>query len=139
MTSYIDANIFIYAVNSSSVNFQQCKDFLMKIAKGEIEAATSFLAWDEFFWATKRNLGLELAKMESSKFLDMPNLKFIVADEAIIRTAQKLTESAGLDPRDAIHAASAISRGIKQIVSDDPDFDAVKELKRIQVEEFGKA
>ncbi|HEY3128917.1 MAG TPA: PIN domain-containing protein [Acidobacteriota bacterium] len=41
-----------------------------------------------------------------------------------------------LKPRDAIHAASALSRGIREIVSEDSDFDAIKELQRKSIRKF---
>jgi len=134
---YVDSNIFIYAAASKSDRLVSLsKNILSEITEGEIQAFTSVLTWDEFFWVTKRILGPELAKTESSKFLDMPNLRFIAADEMIIRNAQRVAENYNLKPRDAIHAASAISRGIKKIISDDTDFDNIKELRRIPIEKF---
>lgn len=132
---YIDSNVFIYAVTSKSDEVVSLsKNIMSKITEGEMQAFTSVLTWDEFFWVTKKIIGLELAKIESSKFLGMPNLRFISADEVIIRSAQRLIENYNLTPRDAIHAASAISHGIKQIITDDPDFDKLKEIKRVPIE-----
>ena len=134
---YVDANIFIYSVTSKSGEIVSlCRNVLSKIVEGEEQGFTSVLTWDEFFWITRRVLGFEHAKVESAKFLNTPNLKFILADEKIVRNAQTLTELYGLKPRDAIHAASALSHGITRFVSSDPDFDAVKELKRIPIGEF---
>lgn len=131
---YIDANIFIYAVNSKSENSIICKNIIIDIAEGKINAATSVLTWDEFSWVTKRILGRGLAKIESSKLLNMPNLKFLAADETVIRSAQKITENYNIDPRDAIHAATASNNNINLFISDDPDFDGIKEFKRIPIE-----
>ena len=41
-----------------------------------------------------------------------------------------------MKPKDAIHSACAIKNGIKEIISDDPDFDTLKEAKRILLEEL---
>jgi predicted nucleic acid-binding protein len=39
----------------------------------------------------------------------------------------------GLKPCYAIHAASAINRKLKLMISDDQDFDGIKEIKRIPI------
>ncbi len=44
-----------------------------------------------------------------------------------------MAETYLLNPRDAIHCASAITKGLNVIVSDGADFDAVKEIKRIAI------
>ena len=38
-----------------------------------------------------------------------------------------------LKPRDAAHAAVCLSSGVFQIVSDDSDFDEIKELTRVKL------
>ena len=58
----------------------------------------------------------------------------MAVEESTIRRAQRFVEKYKLKPRDAIHAATAISHGISQIISDDPDFDKVSELERIGLE-----
>jgi len=133
---YVDSNVFIYSVVSKSKLASLSKNIILQIAEGKIDGATSILTWDEFFWVVRKTLGQEFAEIEGPRFLNIPNLKFIAADELIITKAQKIIEDYKLKPRDSIHAASAISRNIKEIISDDPDFDKIKEIKRIPIEKF---
>ncbi len=134
---YVDSNVFVYSVLSKSEKLSMLtKNILLQIAEGKVSAVTSVLTWDEFVWVARKTLGLGLAAIEGSKFLNLPNLKFIPADEFIIREAQRILELYKLKPRDAIHAATAVSSGIREIVTDDPDFDAIKEVKRIPIEKF---
>ncbi len=134
---YIDSNVFIYSVISNSEELSALtKNILLKIAEGKLSAITSVLTWDEFVWIARRTLGPDLAEIEGSKFLNLPNLKFVSTDEHVIREAQRILEEYKLKPRDAIHAAAAISSGVTEIITDDQDFDAVKELKRVSIEKF---
>jgi len=130
---YLDTNIFIYPISGTGIKSESCINILSKVFKGELEAATSILTWDEFQYSLRKIIGKEKAIEESSIFLKSPNLKFIKADSEIISKAQELTEKYTLKPRDAIHAATAIINKIPKIVSDDSDFDKVKEIKRIKI------
>ena len=73
-----------------------------------------------------------LALAEGRRFLEFPNLKFLKVDGPTVSRAQELISKYEIKPRGAIHAACALENGIKEIVSDDPDFDEVKELKRVK-------
>ncbi len=128
---YLDANIFAYTVTGDSKQSESCLSIIKKVITGEIEACTSLLTWDEVLYALKREIGRAKALEEGRKFLEIPHLFFIEVDDGIITKAQSMAELYHLDPRDAIHAATAILNGCKEIISDDKDFDAVKELKRI--------
>jgi predicted nucleic acid-binding protein len=97
---------------------------------------TSFLTWDEVVWNIRKHKDRGIAVSEGRQFLSFPNLIFIHVDETIISIAQNIMERYGTKPRDSIHASSAISHGAKEIISSDPDFDKVKELKRIPIEKF---
>lgn len=135
--SYLDSNVFIYPVvadEKTEVKSKLSKDILIKVESGELEAATSFLTWDELVWSVKRIIDSETAKQEGKKFLDFSNLKMLNIDSGVINEAQKLLEKYNLKPRDSIHAACAIKNNIGEIITDDSDFDKVKELKRISLE-----
>ncbi len=130
---YLDSNIFLYPVLYSDKKSAICKEILMKVAKNEIKASTSLLTWDEIVFAVKKLVGNDFAIAQGDKFLKFPNLIFIKVDESVISSAQAIIAQYGLNPRDAIHVASALIHGCEEFVSDDSDFDKVKEIKRIKI------
>jgi predicted nucleic acid-binding protein len=131
---YVDANIFIYPaiydVRKDKLA-ASAKEILVKIADGEIEAATSFLTWDELTWVVRKWIGKSSAVKEGEKFLQFPKIDMVEVDKTVISKAQELAGKYNLKPRDAIHVASALLNGMKEIISDDSDFDVVKEISRI--------
>ena len=64
------------------------------------------------------------------KLLDFPDLEFIDVDKLTISMAQILIDKYHIRPRDSIHIASALNKNIKTVISDDKDFDKVKEITR---------
>ena len=68
---------------------------------------------------------------QGKKLLGFPNLKFITTDDSIISHAKRLLEKFRINPRDAIHVASALEKKIPEIISDDADLDIIKEIRRI--------
>lgn len=133
---YVDANVFISSFLSQGQKTEHCKSILSRIASNDIPAFTSLLTWDEIAWIARKRLSIEDSIEEGKKFLEFPYLRLVEVNELIIKMAQDMMERYNLKPRDAIHAATAISNGIKEIVSDDPDFDVIKEIKRIPIEKF---
>jgi len=132
--AYIDSNIFIYPViykSETEEKARKAKEILLMIEHGEIPAYTSSLTWDEVVWVVSRTLGKEDGIQQGRKLLGFPNLEFIEVDKNVLSMAQTLLNRYDrLNPRDSIHIASALSKKIKQIISDDKDFDIVKEIKR---------
>lgn len=130
---YLDTNIFLYPQTGANTLSGACVAILEKAARGQISAGTSVLTWDEFHYALqkKKELGKSAATTQSKLFLQLPGITFFAVTLDIVSKAQEIVELCHLDPRDAIHAATAILNGCKEIVSDDKDFDVVKGLKRI--------
>jgi len=135
---YLDANIFLSAIVNPPADEQSkiCNKILMKIVSKELLATTSFLTWDEVVFIIKKTLGKNIASVEGKKFLCFPNLTFLNINQEVILLAQDLLTKYDLNPRDAIHAASALFNNIDEIISDDSDFDQIKEIKRIKPEKF---
>lgn len=136
--TYLDANVFVYAVGNDDRKSKICIEIIKKLLRKEIKGETSLLTWDEFIHSVRKQYGGGVAVEEGKKFLKFPNLIFLEVDKNVISKAQELIEKYNLKPRDAIHAASALINGINEIISDDSDFDNIKELRRIKLEEFGK-
>ena len=132
---YIDVNVFIYPVVNPITDSKALasKEILDNIINNKFFAITSFLSWDEFVFTIRKLLGKDIAVEEGKKFLVFPNLKFIKVENDIIQKAQDLISKYNLKPRDAIHSASAIIHNAEGIITDDPDFDKLTEVKRIKL------
>ena len=130
---YIDTNIFVYAIMNNDYKGIECRKILSKIGKKQEKGFTSYITWDEVVFIIEKYKGREIALKEGEKILRFPNLEFIDLNNQIVNKAQEIIMNYNLKPRDAIHTASAIVSNIKEIVSDDLDFDKVKEIKRIKI------
>ena len=126
---YLDSNIIICASLTKGVEGQKARELVKLIRKGETEACTSYLTWDEVFWTIIKHRGFHVAFEAAKALVEMPNLRLINVDRSVIDGASELVEEHRLKPRDAIHAASAIQMGA-EMLSEDRDFDKVKGLKR---------
>jgi len=130
---YIDSNVFIYPAiyqAEAQQKAKKAKEILLKIESGELTAYTSTLTWDEVTWVVSKVLSRDDGIRQGKKLLGFPNLEFIDVDEGTLTVAQMLLDKYKLSPRDSIHIASALNRKIKTIISDDQDFDQVKEITR---------
>jgi predicted nucleic acid-binding protein len=127
---YLDANVFIFAnLNSQSIG-DAARSLLRDVQVGKVEAATSTLSFDELTWAVKKNRSPEDSVVAGEAFLNMPRLKLVEVDADLLAGALKVTKEYALDPRDSIHAASAVKEGADVVVSTDRHFEKVKELRR---------
>ncbi len=129
---YIDTNVFIAAIQLDP----NAMKILLDVATGVLKASTSCLTWDEFVWTVRKTISIEASKDKGDKFLAIPNLEFIDVRLDIIQKAQELARTHGLKPRDSIHVACAMSKNIKEIITDDQDFNGIDGLKRIPIVEF---
>ena len=126
---YLDANVFIYAAINTEEIGEKGRTLLQKIQQGDQKGATSVLTFDQVFWSIKKRKP-ELAQETSYALLNFPNLEIIPADRKLALFALKIINEYNLAPRDALHAATAITSKADYIVSTDPHFDKIKELKR---------
>ena len=131
---YIDSNVFIYPIlyeEEQEPKVKQAIETLRDVENGKMPAFTSTLTWDEVVWVVRKTMGRDEAASQGQKLLGFLNLSWIPVDENILNRAQSLINKYSLLPRDSIHVSSAIERKIATIISDDKDFDEVKEIKRI--------
>jgi len=130
---YIDTNIFLNPILYDSNKNQEAKkskNFLEEIITNKKIGFTSVLTWDEFVWIIRKTLGINIAKEKGEQFLVFPNLKIVKLSLTTINRAQDLISNYHIQPRDAIHAASALENKINKIISFDGDFDIINEIER---------
>jgi len=127
---YLDSNVFIYAALNTEEIGNRARNLLLKVQREEEKAFSSALTFDELVWAVKKYRTLEDAIIAGEAFLNLRGLNLIPVNGDLLASALEMIRKYGLDPRDSIHAASAISHKVETIVSMDEHFDKIKELKR---------
>lgn len=134
--AYLDTSVFVASTLDTGVNGEKARNIIDAVQQNHINGYTSVLTFDESVFIVRKFRGFENSLAAGDDFLNIPNMSFIDATYQIISMAQELIKKYRLRPRDAIHAACAIHKDIKIIVSDDADFDYVKELERKSIREF---
>jgi uncharacterized protein len=127
---YLDANVFIYSSLNRKLIGERSRSIIRDVQEGKISAGTSALSFDELVWAVKKERGETEAIVAGQTILNTPNLAILEINQGILNSALSLIKRYHMNPRDSIHAASAIDAGAELIVSEDPDFDALTEIKR---------
>ena len=118
-------------------------DEMLTLAKDHVnewafDKAKSYQRSDEIFNKITKLKDKKFALIVSKLFLNLKNLNFINADLEIINYSHSLLEKYDLGPRDAIHLACALSKGINNIISNDKDFDKISEIKRFDIKDIHK-
>jgi predicted nucleic acid-binding protein len=127
---YLDSNVFIYAALSVDEIGEKARALLRKVQRGEEQASSSMLTFDELVWAVKKYRTIEDAINAGEAFLNFPNIKLTIVDGELLTLALNLIRKYKLDSRDSIHAATAILEKAEAIISTDPHFDKIKETQR---------
>jgi predicted nucleic acid-binding protein len=135
-TFYIDSNVFLYPVLYNDMKESEtAREILAEIEGKNIQAYTSTLTWDEVSYVVERIFGKTDSIEVGKRFLNFPFLRFIPVDDEIIRRSQVIREKYNLKPRESIHLSCAIERNISKIITDDADFDGIKEITRIPIKQ----
>jgi predicted nucleic acid-binding protein len=127
--------VFIYACLETDGLGLKARGLLRRVEKGELEASTSTLTFDEVAWAVKRHRGLDHAASAGEALVNMVGLQLVPVDENIVRSSITLMRCYSFDPRDSIHAASSIRSGAEAIVSTDQHFDRMERPVRREIKD----
>ena len=100
------------------------------ISEKKMICAASYLVIDEVIWVLRKHVGKKDSIKIVKTLLSLP-IKWIEFDKSITLSMIEILEKTKLDPRDAIHLASMKKLGLSSIISEDSDFDKIKEIQRI--------
>ncbi len=126
------ANFFVFALLDNTRRGEKARAMQERIIGGE-HAVTSSLTLDELLWVLVKNNRKGLIEDAIDDIYSMPNLTIASVSASAPKNAVKYIKGHNLKPRDAIHLAVMEELGVKDIVSDDADFDRVKGIKRIDI------
>jgi len=133
---FIDTNIFLYSVGRDHALKPPSVATIQKIRDGNILAVINTEIIQEILYRfqsiKKLQVGIQLAKeamLISSRILPVTQTDLSLAIE-LLEIHPKV------ETRDAFHAATMLNNGIKKIISTDPHFDFMPEIKRIDPVHF---
>ncbi len=132
---YIDSNIFIFAAINQDENGERCRNIIKLIEEEKISCAASYLIIDEIIWVLKKKIGKKDAITIIKAILSLP-IKWLDINESSIIRMVDILENTNIEPRDALHIACMLNNGLSTILSEDKDFDRIKNVKRIGAKEY---
>jgi predicted nucleic acid-binding protein len=127
----LDSTIFIYAVGGEHHYRDPCRQLIRALRASAFPGEVSVLAVEETLHQRTRRTGDRVLAREIAE--SIPDL-CTIHDLTIADTRLGLRlygESRRLNARDAMHAATALNRGIPTIISPDSAFDDVAGLERL--------
>ncbi|RLG73741.1 MAG: PIN domain nuclease [Thermoprotei archaeon] len=134
MKAFIDANFLVYLNTLRDRGVLSLFENFFEKLLTEYVLFTDILVLDEVLYVSKSKY--KVPYPITIKFLNRLIPKYINIAPLTLKEyvkAVEIVEQYGLKPSDAIHAATCIINNIKYIVSEDQEFDKIKNIERIWI------
>lgn len=128
---FIDANLIMYSMGGGHPLRDPCREVFEKIRSGRIIVVTNTEVLQEILYRYFSIRKPALGEMAYQSMVQICVEIFPVTRAETDKALEILKSHERITSRDAIHAATMINNGIKEILSIDPHFDLVREIKRI--------
>ena len=134
MKAFIDAPLLVYLNTMSDPRARKFyEDFYIRTLT-DYKLYTDVLVLDEVIYISRRKYGIPY--YVSLKFIEsivLPYVSIINLGEDEYKLAARILVEYSLKPSDSIHLGAMLSNGINLIISEDKEFDRVKEVKRLWI------
>jgi len=136
MSAYLDTNVFFFAGfgEETDPRTQKAREILLRMAEGKETFYTSLITIDELIWAAMKQKKDRKTAIQQGFRLHQLSIKFVPLISSISLKALHLMQRYQINPRDALHTASCLEVKADRIITDDADFDEIKEVKRVKLE-----
>lgn len=133
-----DTAVFVYAFGTDHPYRQPCRRVVELAAEGRLAGEASVELVQEVAYVRHRRLGdRDAAAADAAAVAALCRLHPFTEDD--LRLALRLfRDLPALSPRDAVHAATALNRGIDAILATDRAFADVPGVERIDPTEVGR-
>ena len=129
--AFLDTNVFLYAIGAESPHRGPCRDVLAAIGKGEIDAVTSSEVLQELLHLRTRRVSLHDGIQAARSAAAMVAEVLPVRGDDVLAACKILEKHPQMSARDALHVAVMKASRVHILISVDKDFDAVKDIKRV--------
>jgi predicted nucleic acid-binding protein len=128
----VDAKVFMYAAGAAHPYKAPSAGFLLRIARGEVDAAVDAEALQEILHRYRAMGRWEDGRQVYESARRIVPITIPITVEILDTTRDLLSSYRQLTVRDAVHAAVALSAEAEAICSYDRDFDCIPTLRRMQ-------
>lgn len=130
MKVFLDASFLIYLNTMTSVDRKELDDLFRKLLEESL--FTNLLVIDETLYISERKFGFPYdLTLDFIKRIVLPYAEIIPIEEENLKIFEKYLLTYTMKPSDAIHLATMEKADVNYIVTEDEDFDKVKEVKRV--------
>jgi len=132
MIEFIDSNIPMYVAGRAHPHKEPATAYLRRVARRRVRAVSDVEVLQEILHRYHYLRELEKGFQVFQTFVMIVPVIHPVRLEDMLDARSLLEKHTALKPRDAVHAAVMLRRGIRTIVSYDRDFDEVPGISRIE-------
>ena len=129
---YLDANVFVYAVERVAPYADALRSLFQSITSGETPAVTSEITLAETLVKPFRTEDVELEAAFRSA-LGAPGMTLVVVSHAVLVQAARLRAVSSVKLPDAIHAATAQLSGCDVLLTNDTGIGAVPGVEVVRL------
>ncbi|HEX5760806.1 MAG TPA: type II toxin-antitoxin system VapC family toxin [Thermoanaerobaculia bacterium] len=127
---FLDANVLMYAAGKDHPYREPCREVLRRIETEDLLVVTNVEVLQELLHRY-RSLGQpDLATAIYKATKDLCEEVLSVTEDDLDHAHEILQAAATINARDAVHAATALRRGVQGILSTDRHFDELAGLNR---------
>lgn len=128
-TVYLDTSIFIYFIERHPRYHKFCTQLFEEIETGRTHALTSTLSLLEVLVQPYKLKREDLVLKFYSLLTTYPNIEWVELTLEVSDLAARLRAAHGLKTPDAIHAASALTHGVKGFICNDEAFKKIETIE----------
>ena len=133
---FLDSNVFVFSFLDKGKMGEQAGRVIKYVEEG-VPSFTSILVIDEVIWILRKELkDYEKAIELCRQLLRMSNLEILPITLKELTMALGFMHQYGVKPHDALHIACMVSNNIPVMITEDPDFKSIKEIKALTITQF---
>jgi len=130
MRAFLDTNIFLYSAGKPHPEREACVQILQRLAEGTLEATANTEVIQEILHVlTRRGQRAQALALARRITVLCPGLLPVTSGD-MVEAVRLLEKYPRLSVRDAVHAATMLRNGLMTLISTDPDFDQISEIRR---------
>jgi predicted nucleic acid-binding protein len=136
---FLDTNVFLYAIGAESPHREPCRDALLAAGDGHLDAVTSSEVLQEILHVRTRRVNLRDGIKAARSAAAMVAEVLPVTGDDVLAACKILERYTQISARDALHVAVMKASHIQTLISVDKDFDAIKDIRRVDPKDATKS